>query len=77
MYWIASTNTTNSTKTNNYFMDADTDKDDLPTSTQLGKDQGDGVSHMKTGKGSMAISLESLNVFALNSSDEWILAGDK
>lgn len=52
-------------------MDSDTDVADLPTSASLGVEQDDSVAHQKVAKGSTALSIESGNVFMLNSTDSW------
>jgi len=58
-----------------YIMDADTDKDNLPTATAEGASQDDSVTHLKCGKGSTALSIESGKIFMLNSSNSWVEIG--
>jgi len=56
-------------------MDADTDKNNLPTVAADGVPQGDSVTHLKCGKGSTAFSIDSGKMFMLNSSNSWVEIG--
>ena len=51
---------------NDFIIDTDEDVALLPTST---------VGNVKTGKGSMALSIATGNLFVLNSEDEWVKVG--
>ena len=53
-------------------MDTDSDLASLPTTTRSGISDNE-IYNLSCGKGSMAISLESGNVYVLNSSGNWIL----
>ena len=51
---------------NDFIIDSDEDVSTLPTSA---------TGNVKTGKGSMALSIESGSLFILNSDDEWVTLG--
>lgn len=74
-YWINDTAPFSPTRQMQYIMDADTDKDNLPTATAEGASQDDSVTHLKCGKGSTALSIESGKIFMLNSSNSWVEIG--
>ena len=76
MYWIDASTQSNSSRQFQFFMDTDADKNNLPTSTTPGVQQGDDeVSCLPCGKGSTVLSIESGKAFILNSSDVWVQIG--
>ena len=74
-YWIKDTAQYSPSRQIQYIMDADSDKSDLPTSTANGTSQGDSVTHLKCGKGSVALSISSGKIFILDSDDDWTEIG--
>ena len=72
MYWMIKQDGNGYYRMSQYFMDADADVANLPTSQAAGTVQQDGTSHLPTGRGSIAMSLESGTMYILNSNDEWI-----
>lgn len=74
-YWIDHKESYVAGKQITFFMDSDSDVADLPTSTELGVEQDDSVAHQKVAKGSTALSIDSGNVYMLNSSDTWMQIG--
>lgn len=74
-YWINDTARFSPTRQIQYIMDADTDKNNLPTVAADGVPQGDSVTHLKCGKGSTAFSIDSGKMFMLNSSNSWVEIG--
>lgn len=75
-YWIDATTKANSSRQFSFYMDADVDKNSLPTTVASGVQQGeDTVSCLPCGKGSTAFSIASGSVFVLNSNNEWTKIG--
>ena len=76
-YWIDNNQPYVSGKQVQFFADTDEDIASLPTSTHIGVKQSDTVSHQIVGKGSIALSIESGNVYMLNSRDFWVKIGGR
>lgn len=74
-YWINDTARYSPSRQIQFFMDSDSDKSDLPTSSAEGEPQDDTVTHKKVGKGSTALSISSGKVFMLDSEDNWTEIG--
>ncbi len=74
-YWIDNNQPYVSGKQVQFFADTDADIANLPTATSTGVEQGDSVSHQIVGKGSTALSIESGNVYMLNSNNSWVQIG--
>ena len=74
-YWINDSVLYSPSRQVQFFMDSDSDKDDLPTSSAEGTSQGDTVTHKKVGKGSTVLSISSGKVFILDSEDNWTEIG--
>ena len=75
-YWLNNTEKYNASKQKQFFMDSDADVTDLPTTAQPGTPQGsDTTLHLPCGKGSVALSIESGNVYILNSLGSWTVLG--
>lgn len=75
-YWFKAGSNSGSSRQIEFLMDSDADVSSLPTSSQNGtKQQNDDVSHLKCGKGSVALSIGTGNVFILNSNDFWVKIG--
>ena len=71
-YWINQAG--NSTRPNwrQFYCDADSDIDNLPTSTTEGvKQDVDSMAHKCCSVGSECLSLETSSVYVLNSSNKW------
>ena len=74
-YWYAAGQGSGAAKQVTFLMDSDSDKADLPTSQNNGSYQGDDVSYLSCGRGSVALSIESGKIYMLNSDDEWVAIG--
>ena len=75
-YWFKAGSTPGSSRQIEYLMDSDSDVSSLPTSSSDGtKQQGDSIVHLKCGKGSIALSIGTGNIFILNSNDSWVKIG--
>ena len=75
-YWIDATTKSNNGRQWQFYVDSDSDIRKLPTSSAPGTQQGDDtVSCLPCGKGSVAFSIASGNLFVLNSSDNWVQIG--
>ena len=74
-YWFKAGVNPGSSKQFEYIMDSDNDLTDLPNTSADGTSQGDDITHLKCEKGSTAFSIDSGNVYVLNSSDEWTNVG--
>lgn len=76
-YWFAPNQKIGASGQAKFLMDTDTDVSSLPTSTTPGEKQtGNDVVHLPCGKGSIALSITSANIYVLNSQDEWVEFGD-
>lgn len=75
-YWIDATAKVNSARQWQFYVDSDSDIIKLPTSSASGVQQGnDVISCLPCGKGSVALSIATGNLFVLNSSDNWVQIG--
>lgn len=74
-YWINDSVPYSPSRQVQYFMDSDSDKDNLPTSSVEGASQGDSVTSKECGKGSIALSIGSGKLFVLDSEDNWTEIG--
>lgn len=75
-YWIAAGGNPGASRQVQFYMDEDSDKNNLPTASASGvKQGGDSASYLPVGKGSVALSISSGKLFILNSSDEWVQMG--
>lgn len=75
-YWFIAGANPGASKQVQFYMDSDSDVSDLPTSSANGvKQDGDDVSYLPCGKGSVALSITTGNIFILDSSDEWTQVG--
>lgn len=77
-YWFIEGHDPGGSKQFQYYMDTDSDVNNLPTSTSNGAEQeSDSTVHLPCGKGSAALSIESGKLFTLNSNNQWVqLGGD-
>lgn len=75
-YWINESAKVGSGRQISYYLDADSDVANLPTTTTSGVKQGtDEVSCLPCGKGSAALSIGSGKVYILNSNNVWTEIG--
>lgn len=75
-YWIDATTKANNPRQLQFYVDTDADISKLPTTSTNGVKQGnDSFSCRPCGKGSVAFSIASGNLFVLNSSDNWVQIG--
>lgn len=75
-FWINESAKVGNARQLQFIMDSDSDKNNLPTSSTSGTQQGnDTVVNLPCGKGSTAFSIASGKVFILNSSDSWVEIG--
>lgn len=75
-YWFVAGSQPGASRQVQFYCDADTDINNLPTSTSSGvKQGGDTVTNLPVGKGSIVLSIASGKLFVLNSSDEWTEIG--
>ena len=70
-YWFVSGANPGGSNQKQYMMDSDSDLTSLPTATSNGVKQADDVTHLPCGRGSMALSIVSGNIYILNSNNEW------
>ena len=75
-YWIDNNAEVKNARQITFFMDSDSDVTNLPTSSTHGVQQGENIiSCLPCGKGSVAMSIESSNIYMLNSANQWIKIG--
>lgn len=74
MYWIDTTQEyTGTPAIRNFFCDATSDVNDLPTSSALGVQQGeDTISCQKVNPGSFCLCIGTGSGYILNSNDQWV-----
>lgn len=70
-YWFVPGVNPGGSNQKQYMMDSDSDLTSLPTATSNGVKQADDVTHLPCGRGSMAVSIQSGTIYALNSQNEW------
>ena len=75
-YWINESAKVGNGRQISYYLDADSDVANLPTTTTSGVKQGaDEVSCLPCGKGSAALSISSGKFYVLNSNNVWTEIG--